>query len=521
MNKAIPIVIGVVLLALGAGGGYWVALQRTQGMHVGAAQAGSATTPGAIGGSTEKIDPRTGRKVLYWHDPMVPGQKFDKPGRSPFMDMDLEPVYADEAGAEGTVTIDPRLQQNLGVRVVEVVRKALAPKIEAVGSIAFNERAVAQVTARATGFIEKLYVRAPLDPVRAGQPLAELLAPEWVAAQEEYLALSRTRAPDAEPLRQAARTRLTVLGMPEDTIRAVERDGKPHARVVLTAPIGGVIGELSAREGMTALMGTPLFRINGLGSVWVNAEVPEAQAALLKPGNAVEARVTAYPGEVFKGEVAALLPEVNPATRTLKARIELANPKGSLKPGMFATVNFTRADMKKDALLVPTEALIRTGKRDVVILALEGGKFRPVEVEPGIETDGMTEIRKGLEAGQRVVASGQFLIDSEASLKATVNRMVSTPTSGAQEEKHRGEGVVEAIGKEDVTLSHGPIPSMNWGAMTMGFKLPAGGLPQGIRVGERVAFEFSANNKGGFELSSITPLAPDSRIAAPAQGAGR
>lgn len=503
MNKATMIAIALVMFALGAGGGYWIAMKRLESRNLGAVQAST----GAPGAAADKTDSKTGRKVLYWHDPMVPGQKFDKPGKSPFMDMELVPVYADEAGDEGKVTIEPRLQQNLGVRTVAVERRPLAPKVESVGSVAFDERAVAQVTARATGFIDKLYVRAPLDSVRAGQPLAEILAPEWVAAQEEYLALRATRAPDAEAMRQAARQRLTVLGMPEEVIRAVERDGKVYPRVVLTAPVSGVIGELSAREGMTAMMGMPLFRINGLATVWVNAEVPEAQAAVVKPGSAVAARVAAYPGEVFKGRVAALLPEVNAATRTLKARIELANSKGLLTPGMFATIDLTPAT-KSDALLVPTEALIQTGKRHVAILALDGGKFQPVEVEPGIEVDGMTEIRKGLDAGQKVVASGQFLIDSEASLKATVGRMEGAPTAAApQTDRHRGEGVVETIGKGEVTLSHGPIPSMNWGAMTMGFKAPAGSLPPDVKVGDRVAFEFSANQKGAFEISSITPLA--------------
>lgn len=503
MNKTTTIIIGLTLFALGAGGGYWIGHQPP-GTPASMAPSANSTA----GAGADKIDPKTGRKVLYWHDPMVPGQKFDKPGKSPFMDMDLVPVYADEAGDSGAVTINPRLQQNLGVRVVEVVKKTLTPKVEAVGSIAFNERAVEVVTARATGFVDKLYVRAPLDPVRAGQPLAELLAPDWVAAQEEYLALAHTQVADGEALRQAARRRLMVLGMPEGVIRAVEREGRPQARVVLTAPISGVIGELSAREGMTAMMGTPLFRINGLATVWVNAELPEIQAALIQPGNPVVARVAAYPNETFQGKVAALLPEVNPVTRTLKARIEVANPKGVLKPGMFATVDFSPAATKHGALLVPTEALIRTGKRNVVILALAGGKFQPVDVEPGIETDGLTEIRKGLEAGQKVVTSSQFLIDSEASLKTTVNRMGSAPAAAPGPEKHHGEGVIEAITKDEVTLSHGPIPSMNWPAMTMGFKLPVGSPPPKVKVGDQVAFHFFATPKGEFEISSITPVSP-------------
>jgi Cu(I)/Ag(I) efflux system membrane fusion protein len=418
------------------------------------------------------------------------------------MDMDLVPVYAEESGEQGTVTIDPRLQQNLGVRTAEVVRGFVAPRVEAVGSVAFNERAVAQVAARATGFIEKLYVRAPLDPVRVGQPLAEILAPEWVVAQEEYLALTRSGAPGAEQMRQAARQRLTVLGMPEEVIRAVESDGQARPRVTLTAPMSGVIGELTAREGMTAMMGMTLFRINGLATVWVNAEVPESQAGWVRPGNTVEARVAAYPQERFKGRVAALLPEVDPATRTIRARIELANPGGILTPGMFATVDFAPA-AKRESLLVPSEAVIRTGQRDVVILALEGGRFRPADVATGMDMEGMTEIRKGLEAGQKVVVSAQFLIDSEASLKGTFNRMgEANAVAGTQ--THGGKGVLESIGRDEVMLSHEPITSLNWGPMTMGFKAPARGLPPDLKVGGRVAFEFFQNDKGEFELTSIT-----------------
>lgn len=430
MRTTHAVAIAVILAAAAGAGGYWLGRDRA--------------TPATQASPAPSSDPAAttdsgGRRILYWHDPMYPQQKFDKAGKSPFMDMQLVPVYAEEAGDEGKVTINPRLQQNLGVRTAEVSKGPSAQKVEAVGSVAFNERDVALVTARAAGFIEKLYVRAPLDPVRAGQPLAQILAPDWVAAQEEYLALARTRAPEAEALRQAARQRLTVLGMPEAVIQVVERDGKPHPRVTLTAPISGVVGELTAREGMTAVMGAPLFRINGLATVWVNAKVPEVQAAWVKPGAAVEASIAAYRGEIFKGQVSALLPEVDPATRTLTARIELANPKGILKPGMFATINLA-ATSKKEALLVPSEAVIHTGQRNVVILALDQGKFQPVDIETGMEIDGMTEIRKGLQAGQKVVVSSQFLIDSEASLRSTSTRMSDMPTSEAGRTTHHGEG---------------------------------------------------------------------------------
>jgi len=444
--------------------------------------------------------------VLYWHDPMVPGQKFDKPGKSPFMDMQLVPVYAGDEGDEDTVTISPRVQQNLGVRTAEVTKGTLAPAVEAVGSVAYNERDVVVIQARSDGFVEKLYVRAPLDPVRKGQPLAELYVPEWVAAQEEYLSVRRMAGTRLEALVDGARQRMRLVGMMEDQIRMVESTGKVHTRFTVNAPIGGVVAELGAREGMTVMAGAMLFRINGLTTVWVNAEVPENIAAQVRPGNTVEARTPALPGTTFKGRVSVILPEVNLATRTLKARIELANPGARLVPGMFATVNFAPA-ARKEMLLVPTEAVIQTGNRSVVIAAHGNGKFAPVDVETGIETEGQTEIRKGLEVGQKVVVSGQFLIDSEASLKGTATRMgnaLAAEGERAGSPAHRGEGRVESIGKDQVTLSHGPIPSLQWGPMTMGFRVKDPSLLSGLKPGQNVEFEFSEVGDD-YVVSRITP----------------
>jgi membrane fusion protein, copper/silver efflux system len=504
MKTRTLIVVFLLAGVAGAAGYGLYSLGMDRGMKMGgpAAAGGGAPQAGAI-------DPATGRRVLYWHDPMVPGKKFDKPGKSPFMDMQLVPVYADEAGGEGTVSINPRMQQNLGMRLAEVRKGTLAPTVEAVGTVAYNERDVALVQARANGFVEQLHVRATLDPVRKGQPLAELYVPDWVAAQEEYLSARRMAGTRLEALVEGALQRMRLAGMSEEHIRMVQSTGKVHPRLTVTSPIGGVVAELGAREGMTVMSGAPLFRINGLGTVWVNAEVRENQASDVRVGNLVEARTPALPGKVFKGKVSAILPEVNPATRTLKARVELANPGGELKPGMFATVNFTPA-ARKEALLVPSEAVIQTGKRTVVVVAQGEGKFAPVDVEIGIETNGQTEIRKGLEAGQKVVVSGQFLIDSESSLRATATRMgEASPSaaSGAEAQTHRGTGKVESIRKDEVTISHGPIPSLQWGAMTMAFKPPPGGLPKEVAVGATVDFEFRQGKDGAYEIATIAPAA--------------
>ena len=405
---------GVGLLALGGLAGSWWAHRA-----MGRAPAEATQAPAAAG-----------KKVLYWHDPMYPQQKFDKPGKSPFMDMELVPVYGeDDAPAAGVVKVSPQLAQNLGVRTVVAERGRLARDLEATGTVAFDERAVAVVQARTAGYVEQLMVRAPLDPVRKGQPLARLFVPEWAGAQQEYLALKSSAVAGVPDLARAARNRLLLLGMSEEQLATVDREGKPVTRITLVSPVDGVIGELGVREGMSVTPGMTLFRINGLGTVWVNVEVPEAQAGALRPGTPLAATVPAYPGVRFPGALAAVLPEVNATTRTVRARVELSNAGARLKPGMFATVNLSPRD-SREAVLVPSEAVIVTGERKVVVVDRGEGRFEPVEVAIGREEAGKTEILKGIEAGAKIVASGQFLLDSEASLRGLERRM--TPPEGAK-----------------------------------------------------------------------------------------
>jgi Cu(I)/Ag(I) efflux system membrane fusion protein len=502
MNR--KIVWGLVTAALAgacAYGAYWVGMR--QGMQMSAPQASGGASIAERG--TDKVDPKTGRRVLYWHDPMVPGHKFDKPGKSPFMDMELVPVYADEGGSDGTVRIDPRVAQNLGVRTVEVERGSLSTKVEALGNVAFNERELVVVQARVGGFVERLHVRTPLERVRKGQALVDIVAPEWVAVQEEYLALRRSSISDPQLL-GAARQRMVLAGMNEEAIRRLEGSGQVSAHSTLYAPAAGVVAELGVREGMTVTPGATLFRINGLSSVWLNAEVASGEAGQLKPGQLVQATSPAFGDNVFKGRINALLPQVNATTRTLIARIELSNPDGRLVPGMFMNVDLAPA-ARKEALLVPSEALIRTGTRSIVIVAQAEGRFQPVEVVPGAEAGGRTEIVKGLEAGQKVVASGQFLIDSEASLKGVMARMNTEAGGGtAKAETYRAEGTVEEVTDLEVLISHGPVPALKWGDMTMPFRNPPSGKPRDIKVGDRVSFEFRPGKDDQYDLTSISRL---------------
>jgi Cu(I)/Ag(I) efflux system membrane fusion protein len=494
MNRGLPVGLALVAaLAGSAAAGYWY-----------------ATRQHAAPSSTAAPEPKGEKKVLYWYDPMYPQHRFDKPGKSPFMNMQLAPKYAGEAEDQGGVSVSSRVIQNLGIRTAEVKRGTLAPKLSAVGTVEYNERSVVLVQPRANGFIERLHVRAPLDSVRQGAPLVEMLIPEWAAAQEEYLLL-RKRS-DASDLAAAARQRLVLLGMSEAQISAVEKAGATQARMTLTAPISGVVAELGARQGMTVTAGTTLFRIASLGTVWIVAEVPEMQAGQLVPGSQVEVHVPAYPNDTLKGRVTAILPEINVATRTVRARIEVPNPAERLKPGMFANIAF--APRTTEVLLVPTEAVIRTGDRNVVILSEPEGRFRVADVEPGMESGSETEIRKGLKGGERVVVSGQFLIDSEASLRSTLTRLESSAApanpAGPQSSGHTGRGKVRAIdaAKSRIELEHGPIPGMNWPAMTMGFVVSNKSALGNVKHGDQVEFTVRTepNKDGDYVIDSISPM---------------
>lgn len=413
--------IAAVLLTLSVGAGYW------WGHHA------STMSP-----ATQAPDSATReRKVLYWHDPMVPNARFDKPGKSPFMDMQLEPVYAGEADDSDAVRVSPNARQNLGIRLGRVEMASLSTHLHAVGSVAFDERLLEVVQARVEGYVTRLDVKTPLERVRKGQPLATILAPQWIEAEQEYLALLDAHSERARVIRDAARQRLVILGVPEATIRAVETKRETNASTTVFAPIDGAVTELGVREGATFMAGASLFRINGLASVWVNAQIPEANVPRVPMGSTVEARATAWPGATFTGRVIALLPQVDPQTRTLTARVALENRDGKLTPGMYVSLEFT-GPAGESQLVVPSEAVIVTGERSVVIVAIRGGGFNVVNVTVGAEQDGKTAILSGLSQSDSVVLSGQFLIDSEASLRSAVNRFQTpAPDQAAAPERQQ------------------------------------------------------------------------------------
>lgn len=405
----------VVAAAIGAGaaGEYWLAERRQMDDPVASAVKRESAPPAQ-------------RKPLYWYDPMAPNQRFDKPGKSPYMDMQLVPKYADEGDDNGNATgvkIDSGLVQNLAIRLARVARKPFRPSLEAVANVVFNERKVAVIQARSSGFVERVYDLAPGDVVGKGAPLVDLLLPEWAAAQTEFLAMLHSG--DKE-LAGAARERLKLLGMPAELVARIEESGQPRPVITMTTPVGGVIQTLEVRAGMSVGVGMTLAKINGLETVWLEAALPEAGGGQIGIGRQVAIRFAAYPGELFKGRVSAVLPENNADSRTQRVRIELPNRNGRFRPGMFAQVRMDAGEAVS-VLMVPSEAVIHTGKRNVVILARDGGRFQPVEVETGREADGQTVILKGLQEDQQIVSSGQFLIDSEASLQGVLTRLGADP----------------------------------------------------------------------------------------------
>lgn len=443
-------------------------------------------------GATERTSSQpTGRKILYWYDPMMPAEHHDGLGLSS-MGMQTIPRYADEggAGAEPGISVDASASQALGLRTVAVRRGELASSLTATGTIDFNQRDVAVVQARAGGFVQRVYARAPGDIIGAGAPLADLLVPEWGGAQAEFLAVRRT---GNAALTQAARQRLALLGMPSGTIASVERTGRPHNVITISTPTGGVIRTLGVRSGMTVVAGQTLAEVHGLGTVWLNAAVPEALAGPLRPGQTVQATLAAFPGGTLSGRVSAILPETQADSRTLTVRVELPNRGGRLRPGMFATVSF--GGSSQSVLLVPSEALIRTGKRTLVMLALDKGRYRPAEVQTGRASGDSTEILAGLREGEKVIASGQFLIDSEASLAGVEARPIGgTPLAIAKPAMtaalYETTGKIEQLTSSSITLSHEPVPAIGWPAMTMTFQLGNSALARGYKPGDRVKFGF-------------------------------
>ncbi|MGD8417538.1 MAG: efflux RND transporter periplasmic adaptor subunit [Pseudomonadales bacterium] len=361
-----------------------------------------------------------GRKPLYWVAPMDPDYRRDAPGKSP-MGMDLIPVYAEDDGDDaGVVRISPAVENNMGVRTATVARGVFAPVIRTVGHVTFDEDQLVHIHPRVEGWIESLGVKAEGDPVTEGEPLFALYSPTLVNAQEELvLALNR----DNPGLIRAALERLAALEVPQSAIDELRRSRRVTRTITPFAPRSGVLRTLAVREGMYVSPGMNVMTIGPLDHVWVVGELYERQASLVSTGDAVQLTLDYLPGRVWSGRVDYVYPSLNEETRTVRIRSQIDNADRSLKPGMYGELGIHPAVDARPALLIPREALIRTGEQNRVVLALDGGRFKSVAVTPGRIGNDRVEIIAGLEEGDRIVTSAQFLIDSESSKSSDFQRM--------------------------------------------------------------------------------------------------
>lgn len=445
-------------------------------------------------------------EILYWVAPMDPNFRRDQPGKSP-MGMDLVPVYADQAGAADLVAIDPVVVQNLGVRTAPVERGRLWRMIKTVGYVDYDERHISHVHLRTDGWIDRLYVKSDGEPVGKGQVLFEVYSRDLVNAQDEYLQALRA---DNDYLARASRERLIALGMSAEQIREVARKGKADQLVRVHAGQDGIVANLRVREGMYVQPKTEVMTLAQLSSVWLLVDVFERQADWVEVGQPAEVRLSYVPGKLWEGEVEFIYPEIDPKTRTLPVRLRFDNPDSLLKPEMYANVRIY-AGPKDDVLMIPREALIRTGDSERVIIALGEGRFDAREVVAGMESGDWVEILGGLEEGERVVTSGQFLIDSEASLKASFARMGAGGDGDQQKEPVMGMGRVKAVlaAQRKLTIAHQPIEALGWPAMTMDFELTDSARLEGIVAGENVHFTLVPGEDERYRIDDIHVLDSD------------
>ena len=373
-------------------------------------------------------------EILYWVAPMDANYRRDKPGKSP-MGMELVPVYANasgdsgDSGDSGKVIIAAEVIQNLGVRTATVERSALQRVIDTVGYVEYDETRVSHIHLRTEGWIEQLVAHSEGERISKGEQLLALYSPELVNAQEEFV---QALALGNNTLTRASRERLVALGIPADQVKQLEKTRKVRQNIAIYSPQDGVVSKLMVRLGMYVTPKTQVMSLADLSSVWLIAEVFESQADWVKVGQTAEVSLAFLPGRIWEGTVEYIYPSLDAQTRTLKARLRFDNPDEALKPNMYANVRIF-GGARDDTIVIPVEALIRTGRESRVVMALGEGRFASRTVTAGIESGDQVEIIAGLEPGEEVVTSGQFLIDSEASLKASMTRMQASDNADEQD----------------------------------------------------------------------------------------
>ena len=449
------------------------------------------------------------KKILYWVAPMDPNFRRPGPGKSA-MGMDLVPVYEGDNGGgsadgEKALKINPSVINNIGVRSAIVTRGTLKREINTVGYLASNDDLTQDLHVRTEGWIEKLDVKTRGERMKRGSRLFQIYSPALVNAQAEYLQALKIKQ---TALGRASHERLLALGMSERQIKELRSTRKVDRLVDVYAPQDGYVFELNVREGMFVKPRTTVMTVADLKTIWVNVEIYEGQAAWVSKGQKAVMRLPFAPGEIWEGEVDYVYPTVDPKSRTVRTRLNFQNPDEKLKPNMYATVALY-GDPRKDALSIPREAVIRTGQQERVILALGEGRFRPAKIITGIETGERIEVIVGLKEGEKVITSGQFLIDSEASLDASLLRMAVEPERDNIEtpmSRTIAKGTINTVMAKDrkLNITHEPIPEIGWPTMSMDFKVTDNVALEKFKPGDNVYFSLIKKARNLFEISDVS-----------------
>jgi len=533
MKAGTGIAVGLAL-TLAASGGYWLG-QRPSAVH---APAASPVAAAPEGGAKKE------RKLLYYRNPMGLPDTSPTPKKDP-MGMDYIPVYEgeaeDEPSAANTVKISTEKVQKLGVRTEPAELRSLDRNVRAAGRVEIDERRSFAISPKFEGYVERLHVNVTGQPVVQGQPLFEAYSPELVSAQREYAiaaqgieALKGASSEAQNGMKQLAESSLLRLrnwDISDEQIRALAKSGVAKRTLTFRSPVAGVVTEKKALQGMRFMPGDTLYQVADLSSVWVIADVFEQDIGLVRSGAVAKVHINAYPDKVFEGRVTYVYPTLNAETRTVPVRVELANPGQLLKPAMFAQLEVPVGG-KGQVVTVPNSAVIDSGTRQIVLVAHGDGRFEPRDVKLGGRSENLVEVTQGVRPGEQVVVAANFLIDAESNLKAAVGGFghaghggtpkpdndAAKPVAAPKAAGHRAEGTVDEVDAKagTVSLSHGPVASLKWPAMTMEFKVANPSLVQALKPGAKVEVEFVERQPGEWV---ITSAAPAGKVTSPAPAA--
>jgi Cu(I)/Ag(I) efflux system membrane fusion protein len=527
MKHGTGLTIGVAaVVMLAAGGGYWLG-------HKGAAPAGAGMTVAPANDAASGVTANPAKKLLYYRNPMGLPDTSPVPKKDP-MGMDYIAVYAggdeSEPAAPGQIRISTEKVQKLGVRTEAARSRTLDRTVRAAGRVEPDERRVYAIAPKFEGYVERLLVNVTGQPVRKGQPLFEVYSPELVSAQREYAIAMQgvaslkdaggTAQTGMQQLAESSLQRLRSWDISDEQIKALASSGEAKRTLTFRSTASGIVTEKKAVQGMRFMPGEALYQVADLSSVWVIADVFEQDIGLIKSGATAKIRINAYPGKAFEGKVTYVYPTLKAETRTVPVRVELANPGLLLKPAMFAQVELS-VGAKGSVVTVPVSAVIDSGTRQIVLIQKGEGRFEPREVRLGARSDTDVEVIEGVKDGEPVVVAANFLIDAESNLKAAIGGFSSAPPAAPASAEmpsatgpatpkgagHQAEGTVDSVDAKagTISLSHGPVPSLKWPAMTMEFKAANPSLLPALKPGAKVNFEFIERQPGEWVITSLKP----------------